>query len=161
MFECFAILQFICLASADEISFDRSTIWSGARVRLARAELVITFRSDSPLALDPRSMDQACLGGRCVTYARRCETGPARVRCSYAIYGRDQVPTLELSAPDRTAFLAAEHAVRVAAGGGIWLHLAALDRVGQGEWPICQRAPRVPSCPEGADLPGGPGAPRR
>src|ERR1043165_8683270 len=149
MFECLAIIQFICLASANDVSFRPNSLWSSARVRLEEAELVITLSSDSPWTLDPGRMDRACLGSYCVTYSRRCDTEPARVRCTYAILGRPHLPALELSAPNRTAFASAEHQIRVAAGSGVWIPLAALDRTGQGEWPFCQRAPRRPACPEG------------
>jgi hypothetical protein len=160
MFECLAIIQFICLAGADTISFSPTSLSHTARVRFGEAELLITLRSDSPMRLVPEQMERACLGENCVTYARRCDTEPARIRCAYAIFGRWSVPALELSAPNRLSFAQAEHQIRVEAGSGVWIPLAALDRTRQGDWPFCQRAPRQPPCPEGGDR-SRPGATRR
>jgi hypothetical protein len=154
MFECLAIIQFICLAGANTISFSPTSLSHIAEVRLGEAELRIILRSDSPMQLVPAWMDQACLGADCVTYSRRCDTEPAGIRCAYAIAGRWPVPSLELRAPNRLSFNQAEQQIRVATAANVWIPLAALDRTGQGEWPFCQRAPRQPPCPEGLDRDG-------
>jgi hypothetical protein len=149
MFECLAIIQFICLSGGQTISFHPSTIMATAQVRLDEAELTIILGTDNLATLDPTRMDRACLLESCVAYYRRCETQPTRIRCSYALFGREQVPAFELSAPDAASYASAERQIRVASGSGAWIPLAAFDRTRETMWPFCRpgggRAPRCPT----------------
>ncbi|MEA3012781.1 MAG: hypothetical protein QOD42_1326 [Sphingomonadales bacterium] len=150
MFECLTIIQFICLAEAESVSFHPSTIISTAEVRLDEAELMIILGTDNLATLDPNRMDRACAGENCVAYYRRCDTQPARIRCTYALFGREQVPAFELSAPDAVRYARAERQIRVASGSGAWVPLAAFDRTRETGWPFCRPGGgRAPRCPEG------------